>query len=241
MFPVTKTVEVLGEGCVLFTPDEIKANAQRSSPHKLSDPDLSRVVIESVKVSGSNDRNVPIAVSMGSDIDRLSCTTLDQKNNPVLAVFKPMSAILEPSEKFLEFIPTAEGLAQNVLRAMKTVRQPPLTDDDAGESPVFLVDKTNPIYLSLKRPFVEDVVMDSPPRHKVEPGVATITDSEELQQILEKHVLEHVVVDCSSEGLSLTLTPLVRREEEGDEKYMVCLTVEMVMGLVDKPGNVIRD
>ena len=238
MFPVSKTVEVFGDKCVLFTPDEIKANAQLLSPHKLSDADLTRVVIESVEVSGTNDRNVPIAVNMGKDIDRLSCTTLGQKNEPTLAVFKPMSAIVEPSTDFLKFIPAADELAQKVQKAIKTVRQPPLTDD-SDNSPVFLVDKTNTAYLALDRPFVENVVVDSPQRHKVQPGVATIADEEELQKVLEKHVLDHAVVDCSTSGLVVTLSPLVEREE--DEKFMVCLTVKMVMGLVDKPGNVIRD
>lgn len=233
MFAVSKFLIATRDTVQLFTPDEMRKMALTYSPHRLENPNLAQTVISSVEIVGTNDKNCPIGISMHPTVDALCGTCLDAENEPMLAVFMPLANISDPPKSRLKEIPTEDALRKMIAPLVDVTRKPHLTADDTAR-PTFVIDTTNPVYLALQKSFVDEIAtIDDHLKHKVDsPSAVSVSNKAALQDILERHVLEHAVVDTSKTGLSLKIKPLESMPDE-EKARMVCMVVAVTMGFVE--------
>lgn len=239
MFTTRKTVWVTGkEEVQIFSPEELRHDALKRSPHKLKNPNLSAVVIESIRlVEATNDKNIPLMLHFNNDrLDEFVGTTMVGKKT-ALAVLSPLAGKTESLEP-LKIVLTKKELKERTSAVISTLHKPSPPDDD--KESVFLLDITHPAYLALERAFVEAIVEDEIPHKLSIKESKRIHNTNDLRRVAERHVLRQVVVDLSKSGLVLHITPLIQPSAQ-EIDWLVNLTLELEIGMVESNQDVIRE
>lgn len=204
------------------------------SPHILKNPDLSRAVVESMRVTYfSNDRFEPLAVrpKHGDKLDMLVGTHyvsgLDGRSFVALEVLpgraghpltpkEPLKTMLDPTE-----------LKHKIEELIKSLEQP---ETPEGEKGVYHIDITNPLYLA------QEAKGDVFSEHSVKKATtkkSTFEDKSELSDIVGRHITKQAVVDLNK-GLVLELVPLMPEEKPSGK---VELSLEITLGFVERPDT----
>jgi hypothetical protein len=239
MFKVQESFCTTQNEYVVLSPEELIVVTRKYSPHELTKPDLTQVVLEEVKIiESTNDKNSPVVLHFGNELDELVGTTR-VGGKPVLAMLGPMGSSLKESPRPLKPILSKDELSAKVSSVVSSLRKPGTPDNASAKR--YLVDVTHPAFLALGEAFLDSLLSDDQPPHKTkkETPVSLDSDDEKLQKVTEYHVISQTVMDLSKTGLVLKIDPLL--EHADNDKYMVSLTLEIKLGMVESTQNVIRD
>lgn len=239
MFTVRESFFTTQKEHVVLSPEGLVSAVQKYSPHDIAKPDLTQVVIEEVKViEGTNDKNSPVALSFGNELDELVGTTR-VGGKPVLAMLGPMGSNQKETPVPLKPVLSKDALTAKVSNVVSSLRKPGTPDNSSAKR--YLVDVTHPAFLALHEAFLDSLVQEDriPHKTKKDTPVSLDSDDEKLQKVTEYHVISQTVLDLSKRGLVLKIDPLM--EHADNDKYLVSLTLEIKLGMVESTQNVIRE